>query len=57
MLRILVDVSKSVELLWKGMLAIFVAMGIICLFTWFLNYLANSNIFKKKNKRLWPNRS
>lgn len=50
MFKLLVNVSESVELLWKGMLAIFVAMGIICLFTWFLNFLTNSNIFKKKNK-------
>lgn len=42
-----IDLSLSLEILWKGMLAIFVAMGIICLFTWFLNYLT-SNVFKKK---------
>ena len=46
----LVNISKSIELLWKGMLAIFVAMAVICLFTWFLNYLANSKMFNKKNK-------
>jgi hypothetical protein len=44
-----IDLSLSIELLWKGMLAIFVAMGIICLFTWFLNHIAN-NWFKKSKK-------
>lgn len=42
-----IDLSLSIELLWKGMLAIFVAMAIICLFTWFLNHISN-NWFKKK---------
>jgi hypothetical protein len=44
-----IDLSLSLEILWKGMLAIFVAMGIICLFTWFLNHIAN-NWFKKSKK-------
>ncbi len=43
-----VDLSLSIEILWKGMLAIFIAMGIICLFTWFLNFTAN--YFSKKKK-------
>ncbi|MBQ8293669.1 MAG: hypothetical protein IJX78_07720 [Bacilli bacterium] len=45
-----IDLSLSIEILWKGMLAIFVAMGVICLFTWFLNFLANSKMFNKKKK-------
>ena len=42
-------VSNSVELLWKGMLAIFLALGIISIFTIVMNKIINSIVNKKKN--------
>lgn len=43
------DFSKTIEILWKGMLAIFVAIGVIYLFIILLNYF--NNLKGKKNKK------
>lgn len=41
----ILTVSQALEIMWKGMLAIFIALGVICLFTMLLNKITNS---KKK---------
>lgn len=42
------EFPKTLEILWKGMLAIFVAIGVIYLFILLLNYF--TNLKGKKNK-------
>ena len=42
-------IDESVELLWKGMLAIFLALGIICLFTLAMNKIIQKIKSKKSN--------
>ena len=43
------DFSKTIEILWKGMLAIFAAIGVIYLFIILLNYF--TNLKGKKDKK------
>ena len=45
---IILDIAQALEIMWKGMLAIFIALGIICLFTIILNKITNSKFFNKK---------
>ncbi len=41
--------NTALELLWKGMLAIFVAVGVIILFVWIMNII-DSKKARKENK-------
>lgn len=43
-------VDESIELLWKGMLAIFLALGIICIFTIVMNKIINKIKSNKQAK-------
>lgn len=42
------NISDSLEIFWKGMLAIFLALGIICVVTIILNKVINTIDEKKK---------
>lgn len=44
------NLLKSVDLLWKGMLAIFIAIAIIFIFILILNYFSKIKANKTKNK-------
>ena len=44
------DLWKSLEIMWKGMLAIFVVIGIIILITFLLNTLTKKREKKKKDE-------
>ena len=43
------NISDSLEIFWKGMLAIFLALGIICLFTLAMNKIIQKIKSKKSN--------
>lgn len=43
------NVSDSLEIFWKGMLAIFLALGVICVVTIILNKVINTIDEKRKN--------
>jgi Na+-transporting methylmalonyl-CoA/oxaloacetate decarboxylase gamma subunit len=43
-----VNMLKSLEIMWKGMLAIFVVIVIIVLITYITNYFINKSVIKKE---------
>ena len=43
------NISDSLEIFWKGMLAIFLALGVICVVTIILNKVINTIDEKRKN--------
>ena len=45
---IILTIEQALDIMWKGMLAIFIALGVICLFTIVLNKITNSKLFNRK---------